>query len=106
MCPFDDKDLFPVFMVRLRAHDDAAAKQFVSVYGPIILRVVGHRLTRLGLSRELDPEDILQQVFIKIFAKMHNGIELASSKDLLKLLIAMTNAQIIDEQRKAQAVRR
>jgi RNA polymerase sigma factor (sigma-70 family) len=106
MCLFDDKDLFAVFMVRLQAHDDAAAKQFVEVYGPVILRVVGHRLTRLGLSRELDPEDILQQVLIKIFAKVHSGIELASSKDLLKLLVAMTNAQIIDEQRKAQAVRR
>jgi RNA polymerase sigma factor (sigma-70 family) len=106
MCPFDDKDPFAIFMVRLRAHDDAAAKQFVSVYGPVILRVVGHRLTRLGLSRQLDPEDILQQVLVKFFAKVHNGIQLASSNDLLKLLVTMTNAQIIDEQRKAQAVRR
>jgi RNA polymerase sigma factor (sigma-70 family) len=106
MCPLDDKDLFAVFMVRLRAGDDAAAKQFVSVYEPVILRVVGHRLTRLGLSRELDPEDILQQVFVRFFAKVREGIELASSKDLLKLLVTMTNAQIIDEQRKTHAIRR
>jgi RNA polymerase sigma factor (sigma-70 family) len=104
--PFYDKNLFAAFMVRLRAHDDAAAKQFVSVYEPVILRVVGHRLTRLGLSRELDPEDILQQVFLKFFAKVRDGIELASSKDLLNLLVTMTNAQIIDERRKAHAIRR
>jgi RNA polymerase sigma factor (sigma-70 family) len=106
MCPFDDKNLFAVFMVRLRAGDDVAAKQFVSVYEPVILRVIGHRLPRLGLSRELDPEDILQQVFIKFFAKVRDGIELASSKDLLKLLVTMTNAKIIDEKRKAHAIRR
>jgi RNA polymerase sigma factor (sigma-70 family) len=106
MYPFDDKNLFAVFMVRLRTHDDAAAKQFVSVYEPVILRVVGHRLNRLRLSRELDPEDILQQVFVKFFAKVRDGIELASSKDLLKLLVTMTNAQIIDERRKAHAIRR
>ena len=61
---------------------------------------------RAFVYTQLDPEDIIQQVFVKFFAKVRDGIELASSKDLLKLLVTMTNAQIIDEQRKARAIRR
>jgi len=106
MLPVDDPQLFAEFLAGLRAHDEAAAKQLVAVYGPVLRRVVGHRLDRLGLSREIDPEDILQAVWGKFFAKVYKGIELASSNDFLKLLISMTNAQIIDEERKAHAVRR
>jgi len=104
--PTDDSKLFVDLLARLRAHDESAAKQFLAVYEPVLLRVVGHRLHRFGLSRELDPEDIVQAVFAKFFAKVYQGIELASSTDLLKLLVTMTNAQIIDEQRKAHAERR
>ena len=59
-----DKD-FAVFVGRLRARDRTAAYEFVEVYGPEILRLVGGRLSRLGLCRTLDPWDIAQQVFFR-----------------------------------------
>jgi hypothetical protein len=106
MCSIDDAKLFNDFMARLRAFEKTAQEQFVAVYEPILRQVVGHRLVPLGLSTALDPEDIIQQVFAKFFSKVLEGIELASSEDLLKLLVTMTNAQIIDEERKAHTVRR
>jgi RNA polymerase sigma factor (sigma-70 family) len=94
------------FLARLRAHEEAAAEQFVEVYGPVILQSIGDRLPRLGLSSVLDPEDIAQMVFRKFFAKLSGQIELASERDLVQLLGKMTRDQIRDEWRHAHAQRR
>ena len=106
MSPIEDPSLFADFLALLRTCDNAAANQFVAVCEPVILQAIGRRLRRLRLSRRLDPVDVVQQVFAKFFAKLSKGIELASLKDLLKLLVTMTNAVIIDEWRKAHAIRR
>ena len=106
MSPFEDPSLFADFLARLRTRERAASNQFVAISEPVILRTIGRRLMRHNLSRQLDPADIAQQVHSRFFAKPSKWIELASMQDLLNLLVTMTNAVIIDEWRKAHAIRR
>src|SRR5262249_36055952 len=97
----DEKNLFADFLARLRAHDQTAADQLVEVYGPVILRVVGRRLAQLGLSRDLDPEDIAQGILVKLFAELTKRFELDSFEDVMKLLTTMTRHEITDAYRHA-----
>ena len=103
----DETEPFIDFLSRLCAHDEAAAVQFVLAYAPELLHVIGGRLHKLGLSALLDPEDITQMVFMKFFAAIDvQQFNLAGPRDLVKLLVTMTNNIIKDEQRHAHARRR
>jgi RNA polymerase sigma factor (sigma-70 family) len=102
----NEAEAFAKFLSRLRANDEAAAKRFVDLYSPVILQAVGRRLAKCGLTRVLDPEDIAQQVFAQFFARVLQQRKLASSQQLIKLLVTMTVAVLRDEQRHAHTLRR
>jgi len=101
----DETELLADLLSRLRAHDEAAAERFVKLYEPVIFHVVGLRLVKRGLSRALAPEDIAQEVFMKFFAWVAQNFEFRGPKELIKLLVTMTNHVIGDEQRHACTLR-
>src|SRR5467141_1096578 len=93
----DKENLFPDFMCRLRAGEQAAVNQFIRDYGAVVFRAVGKKLTQLGLSRFLDSTDICQDVLAKFFARIATHFEFIEPQDIHKLLRKMTHDQIIDE---------
>jgi DNA-directed RNA polymerase specialized sigma24 family protein len=97
---------FADFLAGLRAKDDAVTKRFVQVYSPIILGVIDRRLSQLGLSSVLDPEDIVQEVFARFFAQAVQQSDLASWDDLVRLLTTMTLNVLRSEYRRAHRIRR
>ena len=102
----NEADFFADFLSRLRAHDEAAAKQLVDLCGPVIFQVVGRRLFKARLSSTLDPEDIVQKVYAKFFAQIDRKCNLASVQELIKVLVTMTVHVLQDEHRHADARRR
>jgi RNA polymerase sigma factor (sigma-70 family) len=59
---------FAHLIQRARQGSAAAARELVETYGPAVERVIRRRL-RHDLRRLLDPEDILQQVWLEFFSK-------------------------------------
>src|SRR6202008_2210000 len=53
-------------IARARKNDESAAKQLIEFTYPIVIRIVRNHLPR----RELE-EDLCQDVFLKIFSRMH-----------------------------------
>src|ERR1700675_4056875 len=53
-------------ITRARDSDEAAAKELVERLYPVVVRIVRNHLPR----RELE-EDLSQEIFLKIFAKLH-----------------------------------
>ena len=50
---------------QVRARDEAAARELVEALYPVVARVV-----RAHLPRRDDPEDLMQEVFLKMFSKL------------------------------------
>jgi RNA polymerase sigma-70 factor (ECF subfamily) len=57
---------FPELIARTRRSDQAAAKELVERLYPAVIRIVRNHLPR----RELE-EDLSQEIFLKIFSKIH-----------------------------------
>src|ERR1700724_4838238 len=57
---------FPELIAKTRRSDQAAAKDLVERLYPTVIRIVRNHLPR----RELE-EDLSQEIFLKIFAKLH-----------------------------------
>jgi hypothetical protein len=102
----EEVECFADFVGRLRRHETSAERQLVEVFGPVILRTVGLRLRRLGLARDVDPEDIGQQVFARFFAKVPRAFVLSNPAALAKLLVKMTREEILSTNRRFHAIRR
>lgn len=51
---------------RVRMGEEAAGKEIVSLLHPLVARLVSRQIRRTA-----DVEDVLQEVFIKVFVKMH-----------------------------------
>ncbi|MBV8814404.1 MAG: sigma-70 family RNA polymerase sigma factor, partial [Verrucomicrobia bacterium] len=60
-----DDDLLSL-IARARKNDEVAAKALIELTYPIIIRIVRNHLPR----RELE-EDLSQEVFLKIFSRLH-----------------------------------
>ena len=55
----------PALMARLRDGDDAAARELVEQLYPLAAQIV-----RANLPRHADPEDLIQEVFLKMFSRL------------------------------------
>jgi RNA polymerase sigma-70 factor (ECF subfamily) len=64
----------PACLVRVRAHDDAAARALVEHLYPLVIKIV-----RAHRSRRLAEEDLAQEIFMKMFSRIeqykgHDGV--------------------------------
>lgn len=62
--PLDAESLAPL-LARVREHDEAASRALVERLYPLVARVV-----RANLPRRDEPEDLMQEVFLKMFSKL------------------------------------
>jgi RNA polymerase sigma-70 factor (ECF subfamily) len=86
---------FQQMIERLRAGDPSAAEQLVRDYESIVRRQVRFRLRDPKLGRVLDSMDICQAVMASFFVRAASGVfEIASSKDLVNLLAAITRRKL------------
>ena len=60
------RDELSQLITRIRNSDQAAAKELVERFYPVVIRIVRNHLPR----RESE-EDLTQEIFLKIFAKLH-----------------------------------
>jgi RNA polymerase sigma factor (sigma-70 family) len=72
----------------------------------MILHFARPRLRLHGLSRQLDPEDIAQEVFARFFQRVIGQRNFASLQEVVKLLIGMATNLIRDQARRAGRQRR
>jgi RNA polymerase sigma factor (sigma-70 family) len=92
---------------RVRAGDEAAARELVRLYEPAIRREARVRLVDSRLRRLFDSMDICQSVFSSFFVRAALGqYELEKPAQLLRLLTAMSRKKLIDHAREQQAARR
>ena len=62
--PQEAQPLEPL-LAQVRAHDEAAARALVERLYPLVARIV-----RANLPRRDEPEDLMQEVFLKTFSKL------------------------------------
>ena len=101
----DKADSFADFLSRLRAHGEEAARSLLAVYEPAIFHLIRHRLSSTGLSGQLDPEDICQEVWAKFFGHAVPQIHITSPLHLSRLLVAMSINIMRDHLRHAKTQR-
>jgi RNA polymerase sigma-70 factor (ECF subfamily) len=98
---------FQELIARVRAGDDAAAREVVRRYEPAIRRTVRIRLADPRLRRFLDSMDICQSVFGSFFVRVALGqYDLEDPQQLLRLLLNMSRKKLIDHERRERAARR
>jgi RNA polymerase sigma-70 factor (ECF subfamily) len=98
---------FRDLMARVRAGDDAAARELIQTYEPTIRRTVRIRLADPRLRRILDSMDICQSVFGSFFVRAALGqYDLEDPRQLLRLLVNMSRKKLIDHERHERAARR
>lgn len=98
---------FQDLIARVRAGDEAAARELVRTYEPTIRRTVRIRLSDPRLRRVLDSTDICQSVFGSFFARAALGqYDLDDPAQLLRLLVNMSRKKLIDHERHERAARR
>jgi RNA polymerase sigma-70 factor (ECF subfamily) len=98
---------FQEFLRRIRAGEPEAAATLVRTYEPILRRSVRVWSVDPRLWRFFDPTDICQSVFASFFGRAALGaFELATPRDLLKLLVGITRKKLADHVRYESAARR
>jgi RNA polymerase sigma-70 factor (ECF subfamily) len=98
---------FEDFIRRIRAGEDAAARELVERYEPIIRREVRVRLRDPRLYRQFDWADVCQSVMASFFVRAHAGqFDLDQPDRLLRLLVVMTRHKLAKQERRHRASRR
>jgi RNA polymerase sigma-70 factor (ECF subfamily) len=98
---------FTDFIRRLRAGEEAAARELVERYQPIIRREVRVRLRDPRLYSRFDWTDVCQSVMASFFVRAAAGqFELEQPDQLLRLLVAMTRHKLSKQGRRHRAGRR
>jgi RNA polymerase sigma-70 factor (ECF subfamily) len=99
-----DEHSFVALIHRVRAGDEAAARELIRRYEPVLRRAVRVRLLNPRLRRFLDPVDVCQSVFGSFFARAVLGqYALETPEQLVQLLLRMARNKVIDVVRKEQA---
>jgi RNA polymerase sigma-70 factor (ECF subfamily) len=94
---------FEELLRRVRAGDQAAARELVQRYEPTIRRAVRFRLADSHLGRLLDSMDICQSVLASFFLRAAAGqYNLEQPQQLVKLLTAMARNKLAFQARAQQ----
>jgi RNA polymerase sigma-70 factor (ECF subfamily) len=98
---------FVVFMEKVRAGDQAAARELVGRFEGLIRREVRLRLGDHRLLRIFDSTDIMQSVLASFFTRAGTGqFELDTPEQLAGLLVRMTRTKLAFHVRYQRARRR
>lgn len=87
------------FLRRIRAGDEAAARELVQRYEPLVRREVRMRMHDRRLNRVFDSVDVTQSVFAQFFNQVADDFELESPEQLMRLLVAMARNRTISRVR-------
>jgi RNA polymerase sigma-70 factor (ECF subfamily) len=102
-----DEHDFVTLMERVRARDEAAARELLRRYEPVLRRAIRVRLLNPRLGRVLDPADVCQSVFGSFFRRAGLGQFVVNTPEqLVQLLVSMARNKVADFVRKEQAGRR
>lgn len=102
-----ERDAFRELMRRVRAGDEAAARELVERYESAIRVLVRVRLTDPALRRVLDSVDICQSVLANFFVRAaHGQFSLERPEQLLRLLAAMARNKLTNHWQAQHAARR
>jgi len=103
----DTDDAFTDLLRRACANDEQAATELCRSYEPELRRFIRFRLTDPGLRRFLDSLDICQSVLAAFFVHLQAGeLEVASPRQLRRLLAVMAQNKLHDKIRRQHAGRR
>jgi RNA polymerase sigma factor (sigma-70 family) len=95
----EDPD-FVEFLRRIRAGDDAAARELVRRFEPLIRREVRMRIGDDRLNRAFDSLDVSQSVLACFFSQAATGeYELYQPEQLARLLLTMARNRLISRAR-------
>jgi RNA polymerase sigma factor (sigma-70 family) len=102
---------FADFVRRIRAGDNAAAKELVQRFEPVIRREVRMRIGGKRLNRAFDSLDVSQSVLANFFVRAASGqFELERPEQLAGLLVTMARNKLLSrvrlERRLVRDVRR
>jgi RNA polymerase sigma-70 factor (ECF subfamily) len=98
---------FAEFIRRIRAGDDAAARELVERYEPVIRRQIRVRLRDPRLSSRFDWTDVCQSVMASFFVRAAAGqFDLEQPDQLLRLLVVMAQNKLAKQVRQNRARRR
>jgi RNA polymerase sigma-70 factor (ECF subfamily) len=89
-------DSFPEWLARLRARDNAAAREiFQRFTGRLI--ALASRQFHAALKHKVDPEDVVQSAFKSLFHRLNEGkLEIGNWDDLWGLLTLITMRKCTD----------
>lgn len=105
-CEAIDAGSFPALMERLRAGEDAAAREVFERYSARLLALAGRRIGR-QLAPRAEPEDVVQSAFKSFFLRHRGGmIRLGDWDDLWGLLALITLRKCADRAEYLRAGRR
>jgi DNA-directed RNA polymerase specialized sigma24 family protein len=103
----NDDASFAALLRRACANDEQAATELYRCYEPELRRFIRFRLTDPGLRRFLDSLDICQSVLAAFFVHLQAGeLEIASPRQLRRLLAVMAQNKLHDKLRRQHAGRR
>jgi len=92
---------FADFLWRIRAGDEAAARELVRRFEPVIRREVRLRMGDGRLNRSFDSQDVSQSVLASFFARATSGeYQLDCPEQLGRLLMTMARNRLISRTRR------
>jgi RNA polymerase sigma factor (sigma-70 family) len=92
---------FADFLSRIRAGDEAAARELVRRFEPLIRREVRLRIGDGRLNRSFDSQDVSQSVLASFFARAASGeYQLDRPEQLGRLLMTMARNRMISRTRR------
>jgi RNA polymerase sigma factor (sigma-70 family) len=100
-------DTFALFISKIRAGDEDAARELVRRFEGVIRREVRLRLDDRRMSRVFDSVDISQSVFVSFFTRASSGqFDIERPEQLVGLLIGMARNKLAHQVRRQKARRR
>jgi RNA polymerase sigma factor (sigma-70 family) len=93
-----DETRFQALMQRIRLGDRAAEQEFISQFGPYLLRVVRKHLDRRLRSR-FDSTDFVQSVWASFFADPPAGEEFEKPGAMVRFLARITHNKLVEAYR-------
>jgi RNA polymerase sigma factor (sigma-70 family) len=98
---------FAELLERLRAGDEAAARELIERYEPIVRREVRLNLRDRRLGRLFDSMDVAQSVFASFFVRAATGeFDLEEPNDIVRLLVTVARNKLVSASRQAYAAKR
>ncbi len=99
--------IFQELVQRIRAGDEQAATEVITLYEPLVQRELRIRMTDRRFAKLFDPVDVCQSIWSSFFIRLGAGqFDLESPKCVAKLLVAMTHNKLASRARKHYAQKR